>query len=269
MTETDHDRPSYFDAYPTIAFERDELGVLTVRLHSDGGPVRYSPQHHHDWVRAFVDIADDRDNRVMILTGTGDSFIDLFDWGQRTADPQMWDVIYYEGKHLLRRLLDIEIPVIGVVNGAATIHAELALLSDVTLACETAIVQDKAHVLAGSVPGDGVQVVWQELLGPNRGRYFLLTGQVLSAAEALDLGVVNEVMPADELMPRARELARGLAVRPVLQMRYTRVVLTGRLKRLIDESLGHGLAVEGLAILDSLRLAQLAAAQAASADQDD
>ena len=108
-------------------------------------------------------------------------------------------------------------------------------------------------------------MVWQELLGPNRGRYFLLTGQVLSAAEALDLGVVNEVMPAGELMPRARELARELAARPVLQMRYTRVVLTGRVKRLIDESLSNGLAVEGLAILDSVRLAQ----EAAAADQDE
>ena len=54
------------------------------------------------------------------------------------------------------------------------------------------------------------QIVWQELLGPNRGKYFLMTGQKLSAQEALDLGVVNEVVPRDQLMTRAREHAEKL-----------------------------------------------------------
>lgn len=244
------DRPDYFDRYPTIAFERDEEGILTLRLHSGGGPVVYAPQHHHDWSRAFRDVAQDRDNAVVILTGTGSEFIRQMDWDDPLATPRDWDRIYWEGKHLLRELLEIEVPVIGAVNGPARIHAELAVLSDITLASTTADFQDAAHVPLGAVPGDGVHVVWQALLGINRARYFLLTGQILSAEAALSLGVVNEVVPPERLMERAREHARKLAALPPLTRRYARVVLTQRLRRLLDEGLGYGLALEGLAFVD-------------------
>src|ERR1700729_1709504 len=103
--------------------------------------------------------------------------------------------IYLEGKRLLDNLLNIDVPVIGAVNGPARIHAELAVLSDIVLAAETAVFQDAAHMPNGVVPGDGVHVVWPLLLGPNRGRYFLLTGQRLSADEAQAAGVVSEVLP--------------------------------------------------------------------------
>lgn len=243
-------RPDYFDRYPTIAFERDAEGILTIRLHSGGGPVVFSPQHHRDWSRAFRDVAEDRDNAVVVLTGTGDAFIDRADWNEPLASARDWDRIYQEGRHLLRDLLEIAVPVVGVVNGPARIHAELAVLSDVTLAAETADFQDGGHIPMGAVPGDGVHVVWQELLGVNRARYFLLTGQILSANEALALGVVNEVLPRERLMARAYEHARRLAALPFLARRYARVVLTQRLRRLLDENLGYGLALEGLAFVD-------------------
>ncbi len=243
-------RPEYFDRYPTIAFERDELGILTLRLHSDGGSVVYSPRHHSDWSRAFRDVAEDRENAVVILTGTGDEFLRQMSWDDPLSTPHDWDRIYFEGKHLLRDLLAIEVPVIGAVNGPARIHAELAVLSDITLASTTADFQDAAHVPLGAVPGDGVHVVWQALLGVNRARYFLLTGQILTAQEALALGVVNEVVAPDRLMERAREHARKLAALPLLTRRYARVVLTQRLRRLLDEGLGYGLALEGLAFVD-------------------
>jgi len=239
-------RPDYFDRYETIAFERTESGVLTVRLHTNGGPVVYSSAHHRDWVGAFLDISADRSNKVVILTGTGDEFISRFGWDKELGTAYDWDHIYWEGKRLLRNLLDIEVPVIAAINGPATVHSELALLSDITIASENAVFQDQAHILFSTVPGDGIAVVWMELLGPNRGRYFLLTGQQLTAQEALELGVVNEVLPRDKLMPRAKELAEQLAALPPLTARYARVVLTQRLKRLVDEGVGYGLALEGL-----------------------
>lgn len=252
--------PEYFDRYPTFAMSRDDDGILLVRFRAkDGdGPVAYSPQHHTDWSRAFLDIAEDKDNRVVILTGTGDSFIDDYAWDRPTVDPQMWDQIIYEGKHLLGRLLDIEVPIIAAVNGPATVHAELAVMSDIVLASETAVFQDKAHIPGKSMAGDGVNVVWLELLGVNRGRYFLWTGQKLSAEEALELGVVAEVHPPEKLLDRAYEHARTLARLNPLAARYTRVAFTHRYKRLIDEQVPYSLALEALAGLDNLRLRELA-----------
>lgn len=247
--------PDYFDRYPTIDFERDDAGVLVLRLHSEGGPVRYSPQHHSDWVGAFADVGNDPDNRVVIITGTGDEFIAQMPLEAWTAEPMKrpsdYERIHREGKRMLRNLIDIEVPVIAAINGPATVHAELAVLSDITIASSTATFQDAPHFLSHSVPGDGVHVVWTELLGSNRGRYFLITGQTLSAEEARDLGVINEVVAPEDVLPRVREIAQMIVARPPLVSRYTRTVTTVKWKRLLDESLGYGLALEGLAILDS------------------
>jgi enoyl-CoA hydratase/carnithine racemase len=141
----------------------------------------------------------------------------------------------------------IEVPVIGVVNGPATVHAELAILSDIVLAADHAYFSDAPHFRYGTVPGDGVHVVWPLLLGANRGRYFLLTGQRISAIEAHALGVVNEVLPAAELHDRAMVLARTLARQPDVTLRYTREALAGPLRKLLLESIPYGLALEGLA----------------------
>jgi len=150
---------------------------------------------------------------------------------------------------LLENLLAIPVPIIAAVNGPALIHAELAVLSDIVLAAEHAEFADLAHGPTGVVPGDGVHIVWPMLLGPNRGRYFLLTGQRLSAEQALQLGVVSEVLPAERLMPRARELARKLAVHPARMLRHTRTLLVRDLRRRLRDEIDLGLAVEALATL--------------------
>lgn len=124
------------------------------------------------------------------------------------------------------------------------------MLSDVVLASDTAAFQDSAHFPNGLVPGDGMHIVMPILMGVNRGRYFLLTGQTLSAAEAKDWGLVNEVLPADQVLPRAWALARELTVRPTLLLRYTRLMFTEHLRKRMGDLLGYGLAMEGLALME-------------------
>jgi enoyl-CoA hydratase/carnithine racemase len=218
-----------------------------MRLHTDDGPLIWGDGPHSELGACFEYVGQDRGNRVVILTGTGDRFMTRVDTSWIGAmTPDKWDRIYYNGKRLLKSLLDIEVPVIGAINGPARVHAEIAVLSDITLAADTADFQDSPHFRRGTVPGDGVHVVWQALLGPNRGRYFMLTGQRLSVEEALQLGVVNEIVPAELLNERAWELATELARQADTTLRYSRVALTQNLKRMILEGVGYGLALEGL-----------------------
>lgn len=240
----------YADRFETIRLEREE-GILQITLHSDGGPLQWGVLPHEELGYCFEAVAADRENEVVILTGSGEDFIaEMAPGNLGEVTPQGWDHILSDGRRLLMRLLDIEVPVIAAVNGPALIHNELAVLSDLVVAAEHATFQDLPHYESGLVPGDGMQVVWYELLGPNRARWFLLTGETLSAQQALELGVVGEVLPAADLLPRAWELARMVKARPVLTRRYTRLVLTQRYKRLMLDQLALGLAVEGLAAVD-------------------
>jgi enoyl-CoA hydratase/carnithine racemase len=128
------------------------------------------------------------------------------------------------------------------------------LLCDIVIAAEDAYFQDVAHPAFGIVPGDGLHVLWPEVIGEIRGRYFLLTSQKLSAAEAKELGAVNEVLSREHLLPRAWELARHLTKQPPLTLRYTRMALSHRFRRRLEEGLSYGLALEGISAAEVARL---------------
>lgn len=245
----------YRDKYHTIRLTRSEAGVLELVMHTRGGEAMWGTSTrslHAELGECFADIARDRENKVVIITGTGSVFCIEMDRNERPHEGSlaaMWERIYEEGRALLENLLAIPVPVIGAVNGPATLHAELAVLSDIVLAADHAEFADLAHMPNGVVPGDGVHTVWPMLLGPNRGRYFLLTGESISAAEAQRLGVVAEVMPLEALMPRARELAERLAQNPARVLRHTRAVLVRQLRRRMADELAFGLGSEALATL--------------------
>ena len=239
----------YQNKYETVNFERRN-GILQVTFHSHGGSLKWGGPAHREFGYAFADIGSDPENRVVILTGTGDDYCAEFEGDRPKRTPKTWDVTYWEGKRLLTNLLEVEVPIIGAVNGPALIHAEIPVMSDIVLASENATFQDAPHFPRGIVPGDGVHVVWPMLLGQNRGRYFLLAGQTLSALEAQQLGVVAEVLSRERLITRAWELAEQLCQQPDLTLRYARVAITLNIKRQMQDMLGYGLAIEGLAAVD-------------------
>jgi enoyl-CoA hydratase/carnithine racemase len=237
---------SYRDKYENVRMKRQD-GILEVALHTRGGPLVFNGYVHEALVHAFRDIGDDPDNHVVILTGTGDEFCaqlspDGFDF----FSPTGYDKILREGTKILENILDIEVPMIAAINGPVTVHSEYALLCDIVLAAEGAYFQDAPHPAFGIVPGDGLHVVWPEVIGEIRGRYFLLSGQKLSAVGGKDYGAVNEILPREALLPRAWELARHLKKQNPLTLRYTRMALSTRFRRRLQESLSYGLALEGI-----------------------
>src|SRR5438094_152307 len=195
---------AYRDSFPNARLTRSESGVLEVALHTDGGTLVFNGHTHEQFVDLFHAIGSDRDNRVVILTGSGGAFMesispDGFDF----FSPQGYDKIYREGKKVLMNILDIEVPLIAAVNGPVRLHSEYILLADIVLASPSTVFQDKPHFEFGIVPGDGVNLLWQEVIGSVRGRYFILTRQELDAETAKEWGAVNEIVPANKLLDRA------------------------------------------------------------------
>lgn len=239
----------YSKKYENVRLERED-GILQVTVHTDDNSLVWTSQAHDELAYAFTDIACDRENKVVLLTGAGDAFcseIDFSSFDLGTAAD--WSHIMFEGQRLLTNLMNIEVPVVAAINGPALIHPEIPVLSDIIVAADTVKFKDGPHFPSGIVPGDGAHLTWTHVLGSTRGRYFLLTGQELGAKLALEYGVVNEVVPADQVLPRARALATDIAAKPDLARRFARAVLTREIKRLLHEQLGYGLAHEALAAL--------------------
>jgi enoyl-CoA hydratase/carnithine racemase len=238
--------------YKTATVTRTEADVLVVELHSRGRELRWTGLPHRELPMLFREIAADRTVRAVVLTGTGEQFIELepaFEEatarGEATA--LQMDTGLFEGNLLINALLAIDVPIVAAVNGPASVHAELALLSDIVLCTPSTYFQDAAHVPLGLVPGDGVQVIWPLLLGPNRARYFLLTGEKIESDEAKRLGLVGEIVAPERLLERAHEHAGRLAACNPVFIRNTRIVLVDQLRRLMAGNVPLGLALEAVA----------------------
>jgi len=119
-----------------------------MRLHTRNGPLQWAARDstsvHAALGDAFYDVGHDADNRVVIMTGTGDEFLTALDAQEpiETFDADTWARIHREGRDLLMNLLDIEVPIIAAVNGPVLGHAELPMMSDIIGNCSAAAIAD-------------------------------------------------------------------------------------------------------------------------------
>lgn len=240
-------QPNYFDDYDSLNFERDASGVLVVTFHSDGGPLTFTAQDHTQFVEAFYRIAQDRDNKIVILTGAGGQFIPGIDFGSfgNVADPDVWSVVHDEGTQILENLANIRVPVIAAVEGQANVHSEYALMANVIVAGRGASFNDLPHFAGGIIPGDGIFTTWSYRAGPGRAEAWLLDPKPISASTAQQWGVVSEVVADGQALARARELAAIYLTKPEVARRNTRVHFIQPLKERIVREVGYGLSLEG------------------------
>jgi enoyl-CoA hydratase/carnithine racemase len=223
-----------------FALSRDG-GVLTVRMHTRNGPAFWSRGLLNAWNLLLRDIAADRDTEVVIITGTGDRWIGGIDQASFAEPPSTWhsDLLaeqFNDGVKLLERLVvDIDVPTIAAINGPGP-RLEIALLCDLTLCTPQAVFAD-GNFAAGSVPGDGMYLAISELAGPKRAAYLAYTGVGVSADEARDLGLVNEIHPVEQIHARAQELARDIMARPRTTRRLTHSLVSRNWQRRVVDDL--------------------------------
>src|SRR5580693_8275609 len=248
----------YFAAYRGIKLTRDTEGVLVVEFHSNGGPCTFSALHHTEVVDAFHRIAQDRENKIVILTGAGGDFIIGVDWSSfgEVADPAVWSQIHDEGAQVLENIANIRVPVIAAIEGRAHIHSDYALLANVIVAAEGATFEDVGHYAEGVTPGDGIFTTWSYRAGAGRAEAFLLYPKPLPARTAHEWGVVAEVVPNGKALSRARELATLYMKAPEVTRRDTRVHFIQPLKERIVREVGYGLSLEGASAADLVKSMQ-------------
>jgi len=232
---------------------RREDGILEVRMHTNGGPAEWGLEIHRAFIPAFADIGHDPENECVIFSGTGDRFLASMDtegwlrngFGKPYDFQKGYDFWYNDQVHEPFALLNLEIPVVAAINGPFFIHQELALVNDIVICSESTTMADGHYTGMGIVPGDGVQTLFRELMGVNRAKYFLLTGQTLTAQQMLEMGLVGEILPDDKLLDRAWELARGVFMkRSRSHRRMTRALLVQPWRELLTRELPMGMAME-------------------------
>jgi enoyl-CoA hydratase/carnithine racemase len=237
----------YLNAYHNLKLTRDDQGVLVAEFHDNGGAFIMTAQAHTEFVEAFYRIAQDRANKIVILTGAGGEFITDVEWSSfgDVADPGVWSQVHDEGVQVLENIANIRVPVIAAIEGRAHVHSDYALLASVIVAAEGATFQDVAHFSAGVAPGDGIFTTWSYRGGAGRAEAFLLNPQPLPAQIAHEWGVVAEVVPNGKALTRARELAGLYLKAPEVTRRNTRIHFIQPLKERIVHEVGYGLSLEG------------------------
>jgi len=232
-------------SYTRFSFERDGR-ILTAFIDSDHPVNGVDAAMHDELARVFTDLQRDSQSDIIILSGKGRAFcaggdMDWFD--EQIENPASFRDIAWDAKRIVMSLLEMEKPIICRLNGAAAgLGATIALLCDMIVADETAKIGDP-HVKVGLVAGDGGALIWPQLIGYAKAKELLMTGDLLTAQEAKELGLINYAVPADELDNKVGELVAKLQANPRFAVRWTKTVTNIPLRALaaqiMDASIGY------------------------------
>lgn len=233
---------------PTLRVEiADKIARVTLNrpeaLNSVGG------QMHQLLSRVFIDLGERRDINAIVLTGEGKAFCAGGDieWMKAAAqDPDQFEVVTWEAKRIVYSMLDCEIPIIGRINGDAVgLGATLALLCDVTVMADGARIGDP-HVRVGLNAADGGGFLWPAVIGYGRARELLLTGDLLSAKEAHQLGAIGHVVAPEELDAKVDAITAKFRHGATKAIRWTKAGYTIALRQLAHGHMDAGTAYECL-----------------------
>lgn len=236
-----------YSAYEDVIVEVKDK-VLTLTLNAPDIGNAFPAGMHRSLSRIWDDIVDDPEVEVVVLTGAGRVFSagggpekmqrkidDHADWDARTVP---------EARRLVFRMLECDKPIIARINGnAAGLGATVALLCDIVVMADHAKIGDP-HVKVGLVAGDGGALIWPQLIGYARAKRYLLTGDPITAPQALEMGLVSEVVPADKLDETVYALANRLANGATKAIRWTKQAINLPLRQLAHPLVDLSMSLE-------------------------
>ena len=221
----------------TLTFRRDDVrNALTGTALSD------------DIVQTVAWANLNRDVSVLVLTGEGKAFSSGGNVKEMREKAGMFGGPAAEIQEQYRRgiqriplaMHDIEVPTIAAINGAAIgAGFDLCNMCDIRIGCPETLLGE-TFVNLGIIPGDGGAWFLQRVAGYQRAAELTLTGRLIQAREALDYGILMELVDSEELLPRALEIAREIAAKPPQTVRMTKRLLKAsqrmELRDLLDMS---------------------------------
>ncbi len=233
--------PSRFE---TILIEKRSNGVALATLNRPERLNAVNGRMHTELANIAREADGDDEVKVLVLTGAGRAFCaggdfgpdsDVMGGGRRTMK---------EPLEIVNLMLDCSIPIVSAVKGYAMgLGATVALLADVVVAGRSTTFAD-THVKMGVGAGDGGQVIWPLLMGVNRAKYHLMTGEQITGQDALDAGLVNFLVGDDEVLDKALEVADKLAAGPTLAISASKMAVNQYIKMVSNLVLPYSFALE-------------------------
>jgi enoyl-CoA hydratase len=232
-----------YSKYEFIKVERKE-GVAILTLNRPEALNTFNEKLHWEVRHIFTDVGKDDETKAIILTGAGKAFCaggDLKWLKAMIEDPAIKPVPMSGVRQMISNLLDLEKPIIAALNGDTIgLGATIALFCDIVIASETARIGDP-HVMVGLATGDGGIVMWPLLLGMSKAKEFLMTGKLVTGAEAERIGLINHAVPPDKVQEEALKLAQKFATGPLEAIKLTKIamnkIVKDRLNLVFDTSL--------------------------------
>lgn len=222
--------------------------VMTITLDAPESMNAFTADMHHSLSRIWDDVQDDPGVHVVVLTGAGRAFSaggNVIAMQQKIDNPALWDATSVpEAKRIIFRMLECDKPIIARVNGHAVgLGATIALMCDIIIAADHAKIGDP-HVSAGLVAGDGGALIWPQLIGFARAKEYLFTGDLMTATEAHRIGLINHVVPAEELDDKVYTLARRIAAGAMKSIRWTKQVVNIPLRQIAHSTMDLSISLE-------------------------
>lgn len=237
-------------AYRTVeVVVNDATGVAVLTLNRPAKANAVDDVMHSELSTVFAAAQDDARVRAVLLTGAGRTFSA---GGDESSDREYSSATgrtpIEEARHIVDDIVGMSKPLVAGVNGHAIgLGAVLATLADVSYMSESAKLGD-LHVHAALPAGNGAAVIWPLLVGLNRAKHLLMTGEILTAAEAERFGLISRVVPAPDVVPSAMAMAERLAALAPQAVQGTKMAVNRLLAMASGAVLPLSLALEAAAM---------------------